>query len=57
MLSRILIAAATLSLLGTRAEPLRYRIEVKSEQQMDMSAMGQGNMNIEIGRASCRERV
>ena len=48
MLPRILIAAASLSLLGTRAEPLRYRIEVKSEQQMDMSAMGQGNMNIAI---------
>ncbi len=48
MLSRILIAAATLSLLGTRTEPLRYKIEVKSAQQMDMSAMGQGNMNITI---------
>ena len=48
MLSRILIAAAALGVLGAPAEPLRYRIEVKSAQQMDMSAMGQGNMNINL---------
>jgi hypothetical protein len=48
MLPRILIAAAALGVLGAPAEPMRYKIEVKSGQSMDMSALGQGVMNINI---------
>jgi hypothetical protein len=52
MLPRILIAAAALGVLGTPAEPMHYKIEVKSGQQMDMSSLGQGMMNINITATS-----
>ncbi len=52
MQPRLLLAAAALSALGTRTEPMRYKIEVTSGQQMDMSALGQGVMNINLTATS-----
>ena len=52
MLPRILIAAAALGALGARTEPLRYKIEVKSGQQMDMTSLGQGAIDIKLTSTS-----
>lgn len=52
MQPRLLLAAAALSMFGTRTEPMRYKIEVISGQQMDMSALGQGVMHIDISATS-----
>lgn len=52
MLPRILLAAAALGVLGTPAEPLRYKIEVKSGQQMDMTSLGQGAIDIKLTSSS-----
>jgi hypothetical protein len=52
MLPRILLAAAALGVLGAPAETLRYKIEVKSGQQMDMTSLGQGAIDIKLTSSS-----
>jgi hypothetical protein len=52
MLPRILLAATALGVMGTTADPLHYKIEVKSGQSMDMSSLGQGMMNVNITATS-----